>query len=124
MSYGFSYKDQGFVLCFKGHVTIEELNKANGEIHAHPEFDSHCYQIVDLLEADLSSVSKDDAKIPAAIDAAASTYRWGIKVALVAREVSALEAAYNYVEQARRLAPRWEFNIFPTRTEALEWART
>lgn len=124
MSYEFSYNERGFVLRFKGNVTIEELNEANGKIHGHAKFDYHRYQIIDLLEANLSSVTKEDAKEPAATDAIASLRKWNVKVVLVAIKSDAVKAAKNYVERAQRLAPTWKFEIFSNFEDALRWAKT
>lgn len=124
MSYELSYNDRGFVIRFKGDVTIEELNDANGKIHGHAKFDYHRYQIVDLLDADLSSVSGEDAKVPAVTDYIASLRKWNVKVALVAVKSPALNAANNYAEQARQLTPTWKFKIFSTFEDALKWVNT
>ncbi|WP_321492246.1 hypothetical protein [uncultured Desulfobacter sp.] len=124
MSYELSYIERGFVVRFKGDVTIEELNDANGKIHGHAKFDYHRYQIIDLIEADLSSVTEEDAKEPAATDSIASLRKWNVKVALVAVKSAALSAANNYAEQARQLTPTWKFEIFSTFEDALKWVNT
>ena len=124
MSYQLSYSERGFVIRFKGKVTVEELNEANGKIHGHAGFDYHRYQIIDLLEADLSSVTEDDTKEPAAIDAIASLRKWNVKVALVVLQNDTLKTVNTYVEQARPLTPTWKFQIFSTFEDALRWAKT
>jgi hypothetical protein len=63
---------------------------ANGEIQGHVEFDNHNYQVVDLLDADLSSVTEEETEFPAVTD----------------------------------LVPRWKYNVFSTREDALKWARS
>lgn len=124
MSYELKYSDNGFVVRFRGMVTIEELNKANGEIQGHFNFDDHNYQIVDLLDADLSSVTEEDAEFPAETDSIASQTRRNVKVALIAREKHALNIVMSYVQYARALIPNWQFDIFSTREDALNWTRT
>lgn len=124
MPYDFDYSEGGYVVRFKGNVTIEELNDANGEIQGHSDFDFHNYQIVDLLKADLSSVNEKAALIPAATDSVASETRKNVKVAVVASESHALSVANSYVKLAREMSSSWEFDVFSTYEDALKWAKT
>lgn len=123
MPYDLNYIDSGFVAIFKGEVTIEELNEANGEIQGHSNFDDHNYQIVDLLAADLSTVTEEDTEFPAVTDSVASVSRWNVKVALVVTEEHALSIVNSYVRYAQQLTPRWQFAVFSTRGDALQWAK-
>ena len=89
MSYSLSYRDKGFFLTHKGVISIDEINEANGQIHGHEEFDSHKYQIIDLLNADFSEILLTKAKQPGATDSAASKTKGNIKVALLVEEEKA-----------------------------------
>jgi len=125
MSYELRYNDGGFVAVFKGNVTIDELNSANGEMHGHFDFDNHRYQIVDLLEANLDSVCDEDTEFPAVTDSIASeTTVRKVKVAFVVEESYALSIVNGYVEHARRLVPKWKFGVFSTPEVAFTWATT
>ena len=72
MPYELSYSEQGICVHFDGNVSIEELNYANGEIQSHYGFDYHKFQLINFLDADLSSVTEEDAELPAVTDSAAS----------------------------------------------------
>ncbi len=122
MSHILVYSDGGFTLCFKDKVMIDELNSANGAIHGHTEFDNHRYQIIDLLDADLSFVTEEDAEFPAVADSIASRTNWGVKVAFVVTDSYAVDIVNSYVTYARQLTPKWEFGVFATCDAALEWA--
>ena len=124
MSYKLSYSEYGFVLRFKGNITIEELNNANGRIHGHVNFDFHRYQIIDFLSADISSITSNQAKEPAAMDAVACLTLWRVKVAFVAVENKTLSVINDYIAEVRQLIPRWEFDIFSTCEDALRWAKS
>ena len=124
MSYELSYSNRGFVVIFKGNVTIEEINDANGDIHGHANFDNHNYQIVDFLDADLSSVEMEDAEIAAQTDCIASRTRWNVKVSFVVREAYALKIVNSYVNYAQQLIPTWKFGVFSTQEEALKWVKS
>lgn len=123
MSYKLDYRDGGFTIRFEGRITADELNQGNGDIHGHDQFDYHSYQIVDLLAADLTPLSEQDAQFPALTDSASSSRRWKVKVALVVTEKHALSVVNSYVMYARKYIPHWEFEVFATVEEALMWAR-
>nr|WP_321464608.1 hypothetical protein [uncultured Desulfobulbus sp.] len=125
MSYELSYAEKGFLVHFAGNVSIEELNRANGEIQTHYYFDYHTYQVIDLLDANLSSVTEEDAEFPAVTDSVASkTTLHSVRVVFVVKESYAFSVVNSYVTYARQLVPKWEFAVFPTRDEALKWARS
>ena len=122
MSYELSYAEHGFVVRFHGNVTIDELNIANGELQGHAQFDNHRFQIIDLLAADLATVTEEDAEFPAVTDSIASRTNWGVKVAFVVTDSYAVNIVNSYMTYARQLTPKWEFGIFATYDAALEWA--
>lgn len=68
MLYYLNYKNNGFFLTHKGLITIDEIHEANGLIHGHEEFDSHKYQIINLLDADFSTINQSESIEPAATD--------------------------------------------------------
>ncbi|MBM9616161.1 hypothetical protein JWJ90_17980 [Desulfobulbus rhabdoformis] len=122
MSYELSYFSKGFHLCFHGDVSIDEINSANGAIQGHNEFDDHRYQLVDFLDADLSSVIEEDGEFPAVTDSVASqTTQLYVKVAFVVQESYAIDIVKSYVNYARQLVPKWHFGVFSSRASALRW---
>ena len=124
MSYYINHKDNGFFLTHKGLITIDEIHEANGLIHGHEEFDSHKYQIVNLLDADFSTISQRKSKEPAATDLVASKTRSNIKVALVAREANAISFCKLYISESKQRSSPWDFQIFSDLEAALEWCGT
>ncbi len=124
MSYELSYSDGGFLLRFEGNVTNDELNMANGEIHGHEEFDSHRFQVVDVLDADLSLLTEDDAALPAETDAVSATRKWHVKVALIVAKPKDVIVVDSYVAAARQLIPHWEFGVFSTRENGMKWVNS
>ena len=123
MSYELRYTEPGFWVDFTGNVSIEELNRANGEIQSHYGFESHKYQLINFLDADLSSVTEEDAEFPAVTDSAASKMtRHCVKVAFIVKESYALNIVNCYVQYARQLVPNWKFGVFSTRDDAMKWA--
>lgn len=122
MSYTLGYSDNGFHVSFHGDVSIDEINCANGEIQGHDDFDCHRYQLIDFLDANLSSVTPEDAEFPAVTDSVASrTTQLYVKVAFVVQESYALSIVNSYVNYARRLIPKWMFGVFSSRNSALDW---
>ena len=124
MSYYISYKDNGFFLTHKDLITVDEIHEANGLIHGHEEFDSHKYQIVNLLDADFSTICQSKSKEPAATDLVASKTRSDIKVALVACEANAVSFCKLYISESKQRGSPWDFEIFSDLEAALEWCGT
>ena len=123
MSYKIDYCDGGYTAYFSGNITIEEINLANGEVHGHPHFDSHRYQIVNFLDADLNGVSEDDVLIPAAIDKVAAKTTQTVKVAIVANQIHSMTLAQYFVTSAQHMEVPWKFRVFPELTTAEQWAK-
>nr|WP_320010143.1 hypothetical protein [uncultured Desulfobulbus sp.] len=125
MSYELRYFNQGFHARFHGEVSIDELNRANGEMQGHFDFDHHRYQLIDFLDATLDSVTEDDAEFPAVTDSVASkTTRLCVKVAFVVTEAYALSLVHSYIQYARLFVPKWKFEVFPRRSSALAWVES
>lgn len=124
MSYFLTYKNKGFFLTHKGIITIDEIHEANGLIHGHEEFDSHKYQIINLLEANFSSINLNESIEPAATDLVASRIRSNIKVALVAREAKAINFCALYISVSKQDGSSWVFEIFSELENALQWGDT
>jgi len=124
MSYYLSYKNNGYFLTHKGHITIDEIHEANGLIHGHEEFDSHKYQIIHLLDADFSTISQSKSKEPAATDLIASKTRPNVNVALVVRETNAINFCKHYISESKQGGSQWDFEMFSDLKGALEWCGT
>ena len=124
MSYTLSYENNGFFLTHKGCITINELHEANGRIHGHEEFDSHKYQIINLLDADFSKISEDKSIQPALTDLSASITRPNVNVAIVARETNSINFCKGYISESQKHGSNWSFEIFPDLKSALEWCGT
>lgn len=124
MSYKLVYKDNGFIIAFFGDISIKELNKGNGDIHGHYEFDTHRYQIVDLREANLSDVSMEDTLEPAAMDVVASATNTSVRIALVASDTHSFNICKEFADHSKEMGSPWGYGVFYDYNEALEWAKT
>jgi len=124
MSYYLNYKNDGYFLTHKGLITIDEIHEANGLIHGHEEFDSHKYQVINLLDADFSTISQSKSKEPAITDLVASKTRPNVNVALVARETYAINFCKRYISESKQRGSQWDFEIFSDLIDALEWCGT
>ena len=121
MAVSVEYRNRGFFIVHKGVVTVDEINKVNGTIHGHGEFDTHRFQVVNLLEADFSQIAKDDSEEPAATDFVASMTPAKVKVALVAADEVAVQFCKAYIDESKRFNSPWEFEIFAELDAALVW---
>ena len=124
MSYRLIYKEKGFILTFSGDVSFDELNTANGKIQGHSEFDVHRYQIVDVRNADLSSISRDQAREPAAIDMIASTMNPKVRIGLIAYTTDGCNICKEYADNSIAMGSSLQFNLFYDYDKALEWAKS
>ena len=116
------YKNNGFFLTHKGLISIDEIHEANGLIHGHEDFDAHKYQIINLLDADFSTINQNKSVEPAATDLVASKTRPNIKVALVVREAKAVNFCKLYILESKQDDSPWDFEIFSELEGALQWA--
>ena len=124
LSYHVTYKNNGFFLRHEGFLTISELHEANGLIHGHEKFDYHKYQIINLLDADLSTINESKSTELAATDLAASKTQSNIKVALVVREAQAINFCKGYISKSMESGSPWDFELFPELEDALQWVST
>ena len=124
MPYHISYKNNGLFLTHKELITIDEIHEANGILHGHEEFDSHRYQIINLLDADFSTISQSKSIEPAATDLVASKTKSNVKVALVVRDARAINFCRLYISESKQLGSPWDFEIFSDLEVALEWSST
>lgn len=123
MAYRLTYKDKTFLLVHTGMISIGEINESNGVIHGHEKFDSHKYQIVDLLNADFSEMSLTMARQPGATDSAASKTKTNIKVALLVEEEKAIKFCNEYISIAKKMGSNWSFELFTNMELALKWLK-
>ena len=122
MTYHIAWHDQGTVVDLTGTISIDEINEANGRLHGDARVENHEYSVWNFLEADLSQVSEQDILVPAAIDRAASISIRRIKVAFVAvADSHAINILLHYVNAAERDIENWEFGIFGSTKDAMDW---
>lgn len=121
MAYRLQFKNNGFILEHTGLTTIEEINEINALVHGHESFDTHVYQIVNLLGADFSVINQETAEIPAATDQVASRGRAKVKIALVADEDAAIDFCNAYITESQEMGSLWTFKLFSQLSEAYKW---
>ncbi len=124
MAYDFSFKNNGFFVSHKGMITIDEISEANGRIHGHEYFDSHRYQIINLLQADFSEIDQSSSEEPAATDWVASRFQRNVKVAIVVLEDKAVDFCKQYIYESKNIDSPWVFELFADIKDALKWAET
>lgn len=115
---------QGFILVFDGLTTLDDINDANGKLQGLENFDRHKYQIWNLLNADLSTITTTEIKEPAAYDWAASLAVPNVKATMVGTEQAVIELWDAYVEQSKKMGSPWNFERFSNFSDALKWSRT
>ncbi len=123
MSYRLDYDDRGFIASFFGKTTIDDLNRCNGEIQGHADFDTHRYQIIDLRQANLSVVTFGETQEPASIDAVASETNHQVRLALVPANAYDDEICREFANQSIQFGSPWTYRIFHSFEEALQWAK-
>ena len=121
MSYSLVFESKGFILSHFGRISISEINNANYKILGHEDFDTHRYQIVDLLGADFSGIDVERAVEPAAFDAAGALTMKHVHVALIAYEKKAVEFCNKYISEVKSFGCPWHFRLFKNMSEARQW---
>jgi len=121
MPYNIVWEERGASTKFTGKITIDEINQANDEHYGDPRYDDIKYQLFDFTSADLSAITLDDAKYPAAIDKAANTYKLILKVALVAKDDYAKTLCREYINLSMQFNSTWVFGVFDSYKKAKDW---
>jgi len=75
------------------------------------------------LDADLSSVTENDGRVPALLDSIAARRNEGVKVALVAQGAHSLNVVGGYISAAQASNKKWKFKAFSTLEDTLIWAK-
>ena len=71
MPYKINIEPQGSYVICTGHYDLKQIHQSNGEVMGLAEFDSHKYQIWNLLDADMFDIDINDMREPAAMDTVA-----------------------------------------------------
>ena len=121
MPYKIYFKNNGFFLKHTGLVTLSEINEVNGVIHGHKNFDEHKFQVIDLLNADLSNIDIEDADEPGTIDSIASKSNPYVKVAIIAVDEQTIKFCENYIGSAIQIGIEWKFRVFSNTDSAFQW---
>ena len=122
MAYKIEWEEKGTFLEFSGKLSIQEIHSANGELHSDARISNQTYSIWNLLNADLSSITKKEVLEPAAMDFGSSHYIPTMKIAFIAREAYTIELIHCYIDCCRKLNIPWEYSIFDDANRAIRWA--
>lgn len=124
MPYEIQWNTRGTVTRFQGVISIEEINHANDDHYASALFDELEYQLYDFSQADLSALELEDAREPAAIDSAASSYKRHFKVALVSHDKFAEALFTEYKKTLKRFGSEWAVESFSSPRDAMAWCES
>jgi hypothetical protein len=124
MSHQITWESRGSIIECSGLFDIGELQEANGILHGHEGFDRHTYQIWDLLNADMSTISEEDMLEPSAMDDVASMSTPRMKIALVVNDDYAVKLCESYSKSIGEFNSKWECRLFDSMGDARQWARS
>ena len=124
MPYELIYEDRGFIICFFGNISINDLNQGNDDIQGHEKFDSHRYQIVDLRKANLTGIALEETEVPATTDYFASFTNASVRIAMVVSDVIGSTVCREFIHHSITIGSPWEYGVFHDYDEALMWAKT
>jgi hypothetical protein len=110
-----------FVEC-SGNLTIQDIHIANGLLQGDERFEKHQFQVWNLIKSNLSQITLEEMKEPAAIDLVASAYTKNVKVALVVQESHAVSLISAYCEQCNQDNSTWQSQYFSHLADAIKWA--
>ena len=116
-----TWEKNGIYWVFSGVVTLQEQQKADGEMYSDPRFDSLEYFIWDGTNVTKMDYGDSEADEPAAIDKASSTYKPNLKGALIAKNKAVRKKLKRYIKTSERLKSTWDLRIFETIDQARNW---
>ncbi len=124
MAFRITYSEKGSIVDCSGSLNIQDIHEANGVLHGHARFDEHSYQIWNLLNADMSQITKKEMNEPVATDHIAEKSVPRMKVALVVQDDYAVTLCEFYRKQIGEFDSKWECRVFDSMDDALEWAES
>ena len=87
-------------------------------------FDDHKYSVWDFRDADFSSITKDNAEMSAAISWAATKSVPEMKIAFIASNPHTIDIINHYIKRSLNHRSSWEFGVFISIKDAIEWGET
>jgi hypothetical protein len=124
MSIEHHWEGQGIYIRYGGSITGAQLLRAALDQSGDPRFDDMRYVIIDLFNAQHSTVNADDMKEMAAYIRAMGKSNANVRLAVVmfpdSKERQAL--AYLYKQLVERSS--WDTRVFHTLEEAREWVHS
>ncbi len=124
MTYTMCWYQRGTCTTFTGMVTIEEVNEVNDKHYGDARFDKIKYQLFDFTQADISGITLDDIKYPAAFDKAATNYKPKFKAAIVVSDEHGKALCQAYIDYSRRFNNDWDMQIFDNYDQAVRWCES
>ena len=121
MNYVIHWKPDYVAVEYSGKITNIDIQYAHFALNADNRFYECKGMVLDLLQADLSTVDVDELYWVIGTDLGASCSLPVLKVAMLITEPTAIEVAKKYIEQNHRLESPWDFKILPTLDEATQW---
>ena len=122
MPYSLKWEERGVHLVFTGHVTGQEIKQAGDAMYGHKGFDAIRYQIFDFTDATDFSISLEDMKEIAAIDASAASTNPKIRQAIVSNSET-IDAALAIYGKNQPDLP-WITEGLATLEDARSWIAT
>ena len=122
MSYLLDFHDKGFFVSMTSVITLDDIDRSNGDLHGHRDFDHHRFQLWDLSKADFSPISESDILEAAATDFVASKTRYMVKVGFIVLDDHVKTICSAYISQSLAMGSPWQFEIFDDPDVARKWA--
>ena len=121
MPYQTIWEEKGVKWVFYGHVTAEELRKANEDFYLDPRSKKATYELINtVLVEDLEWAPVEIVEL-SANDVAASRGNNHLKMAFVVDNPDLMVKIEKYMAISRTLNSGWKIREFSTEAEAREW---
>ena len=104
---------------FFGDISWEEINQASNILLGDVRFDSMDYVILNFLNVNKLTLSKNDIKLLSVLDRSASRWNQNLNIALLTKDEVAMQRALEYIGFLQCI--NWEIKIFDSIDRAIIW---
>jgi len=121
MPFNTIWEEDGIKWEFYGHVTADEIEKANGLFFNDPRSETAKYQIVHTLQTESVEWKPVEIVDITFLDVAASQSGLQLKIAYIADKEKIRKKIEKYIEMSRHLNTNWQFKGFKDEEKARKW---
>ncbi len=123
MPFDLNRNNDGIIFNFHGSINTDEVNKANDVLHKDTRLKNHKYSIFNFLDTHSDTIDNVCVMFSADMSIKTVHVKHKMRIAFVVADKYAKALCLYYIELSKDVGSTWEFDIFNSVEEALNWVR-